>query len=75
MTWKEAIKYCEEHHCEDCVAYYKTDCRTDYDKQNLHVPCCVNLVTESLRFTKEEQTLRKKFLLKIQYIPGLTFLI
>jgi methylenetetrahydrofolate dehydrogenase (NADP+)/methenyltetrahydrofolate cyclohydrolase len=20
MTWKEAIKYCEEHRCEDCVA-------------------------------------------------------
>ena len=64
MTWEEAIKYCEAHCCKDCVAYYKVDCRTDYDKENLHIPCCINLVAESSRFTKEEQALRKKSLEK-----------
>ena len=49
MNWKEAIKYCEEHHCEDCPAYYKTDCRTELEKESMHFPCCINLVAENLR--------------------------
>lgn len=49
MTWNEAIKYCEEHRCEDCLAYHTPDCRTEYEKTVLHAPCCINLVDEDLR--------------------------
>ena len=47
MTWEDAIKYCEEHECEEC---YVKDKRTEYQKKVLHYPCCWNLVDE-----KEEQ--------------------
>ena len=52
MTWKEAIKYCEEHECKYCIHYINDidDCRTEYEKQVLHMPCCVNLVDEDLRY-------------------------
>lgn len=49
MTWKEAIKYCETHECNSCIAYNKPDCRTEYDKTILHAPCFINLVDENLR--------------------------
>lgn len=49
MTWEEAIKYCEEHECEDCIAHKTQDCRTVYEKTSLHYPCCINLVDEELR--------------------------
>ena len=49
MTWEEAIKICETHECKDCPAYELPDCRTDYEKQQLHYPCCINLVDEDLR--------------------------
>lgn len=49
MTWEEAIKYCEEHKCKDCITYHTTDCRTEYEKTVLHAPCCINLVNEKLR--------------------------
>lgn len=45
MTWKEAIKYCEEHECEECPAFTE-DKRTDYQKKVLHYHCCWNLVDE-----------------------------
>jgi hypothetical protein len=51
MTWEEAVKYCEEHKCKDCLAYNIQDCRTEYEKQNMHIPCCINLVDEDLRYT------------------------
>ncbi len=51
MTWEEAIKYCEEHECKECIHYINNmdDCRTEYEKQNMHIPCCINLVDEDLR--------------------------
>lgn len=49
MTWEEAIKYCEEHECEECIAFNTDDCRTQHEKQNLHIPCCINLVDKDLR--------------------------
>lgn len=51
MTWEEAIRYCEEHECKNCTHYINDidDCRTKYEKQNLHIPCCINLVDEDLR--------------------------
>ena len=45
MTWEEAIKYCEEHECEECPAFIE-DRRTDYRKKALHYPCCWNLVDD-----------------------------
>ena len=49
MTWEEAIKYCESHKCEECIVFSTEDCRTQHEKENMHVPCCVNLVSESER--------------------------
>ena len=71
MTWKEAIEYCESHECKDCIAYDSPDCRTDFDKQNLHIPCCINLANESSRFTEEEQALRRKMLEKNSIPTGI----
>ena len=51
MTWEEAIKYCEEHKCKDCIVYNVIDCRTKYKKTILHSPCYINLVDENLRNT------------------------
>lgn len=69
MTWKEAVKYCEDHECKDCIAYDLPDCRTEYERTMLHAPCCANLVDEDLRyfygassFTEEEKILRRKML-------------
>lgn len=41
MTWEEALKFCEEHECEECPMIEK---RTEYQKKCLHIPCCWNLV-------------------------------
>jgi len=41
MTWEEAIKFCEEHECEEC---FVEDKRTEYQKKVLQYPCCWNLV-------------------------------
>ena len=41
MTFEEAIKYCEEHKCEECSV---EDKRTEYQKKILQYPCCWNLV-------------------------------
>lgn len=46
MTLDEAIKYCEEHECEECIIFTENlDKRTrlEYIKGT---PCCVNLVTK-----------------------------
>lgn len=45
MTWKEAVNHCEEHECKACVANEKPDRRTHYGKTSLHIPCCVNLLS------------------------------
>lgn len=47
MTWEEAVKYCEDHECEDCIAYIKNIEKRSKEEQENHVPCCINLVTES----------------------------
>ena len=45
MTYDDAVKYCEEHECVECEVYLKDlDKRTKHEKENLHYPCCVNLV-------------------------------
>lgn len=44
MKMQEAIKFCETHDCIKCPAYNRDDRRSDYEKQALHYPCCVNLV-------------------------------
>ena len=49
MTWNEAVEYCEAHECEECIAYNMDDCRTEYEKTELHFPCCINLVDENSR--------------------------
>lgn len=65
MTWEEAIKYCEAHECKDCVAYNIADCRTEYEKQVLHMPCCVNLVDEELiEWVKDQQKINEKYQLE-----------
>lgn len=54
MTWEEAIEYCESHECKDCIYYINNidDCRTEYEKKVLHLPCCINLVDKNLRKLK-----------------------
>lgn len=46
LTYEEAIRFCEEHECKECPANNLPDCRTDLEKQELHYPCCINLVGE-----------------------------
>ena len=53
MTWAEAIKYCEEHECEECSV---KDKRTEYQKKVLHYPCCWNLVDEEKQNDKDKKT-------------------
>ena len=53
MTWEEAIKFCEEHECEECPAFIE-DKRTDYQKKVLHYHCCWNLVDEEKRMKVSE---------------------
>ena len=53
MTWEEAVEYCEEHECIDCIAYNMPDCRTKYEKMVLHASCCINLVDKDLRYGKD----------------------
>ena len=50
MTWAEAVRYCESHGCKECIAYPKIDCRSKFDKEILHIPCCINLVSDELRY-------------------------
>ncbi len=47
MTFNEAIKYCEQTKCEDCefVLSKRADCRSTYEKEVLHIPCLINLVS------------------------------
>ena len=52
MTWEEAIKYCEEHECEECPAFID-DKRTDYQTKVLHYHCCWNLVDKEKKMDKE----------------------
>ena len=49
MTWEEAIEYCETHKCQECLVFNMKDRRTNYEKQTLHAPCCINLVNENIR--------------------------
>ena len=42
MTLEEAIKYCEEHECEECPAY-ENDKRNEFER--MQFACCWNLVT------------------------------
>lgn len=49
MTWEKAIKHCEENECGECIACNIPDCRTEYEKTVLHVPCFINLVDKDLR--------------------------
>ena len=48
MTLDEAIAYCELHECKKCILlnekYHAEDCRTEYEKTVLHIPCCFNLL-------------------------------
>ena len=44
MDWEEAVGYCATHECFECPAFNSPDHRTEYEKTDLHVPCCVNLV-------------------------------
>lgn len=46
MTLSEAIKYCEEHDCEECCV---EDKRTPLEKQLYHIPCYTNLLDEETR--------------------------
>lgn len=39
-----AIRLCESIKCEECpVVLYNYEKRTEFEKQNLHIPCCYNL--------------------------------
>lgn len=58
MDWEEAVEYCAEHECDECPAFNSPDYRTEYEKTNLHVPCCVNLVIgESLPGVRRDEVL------------------
>lgn len=41
MELEEAIKFCEEHECEECPM---TEKRTEFEKKALQIPCCFNLL-------------------------------
>ena len=49
LTYEEAIRFCEKHKCKECPANDLPDCRTDLERQELHYPCCINLVSEQER--------------------------
>ena len=45
MTYDEAVKFCEEHDCEECPVHLNgLDKRTEFDKVVGAVACCENLV-------------------------------
>ena len=46
MTETEAIKFCESNECKYCpISIYDLDKRSREEKENLHTPCCWNLVS------------------------------
>jgi hypothetical protein len=53
MEWEEAIDFCANHNCKECPAYNAEDCRTQHEKENLHYPCCINLVNPDKRILIE----------------------
>ena len=42
------VRFCEEHECENCPAFYRRDIRSKYEKTVLQVPCCVNLTRRDI---------------------------
>lgn len=47
MNWEDAVKFCEEHECEECKVHIENlNVRTTHEKCTLHIPCCANLVDE-----------------------------
>ena len=48
----EAVRFCEEHQCENCPVNYRDDIRMEEEKNLYHVPCCVNLTKEDLANAK-----------------------
>lgn len=44
MNADEAVKYCEDHECEECIIFTENlDRRTIHEKCS-HIPCCLNLL-------------------------------
>ncbi len=41
MGLEEAVKFCEEHECEECPVI---EYRSKYEKEVLQFPCCFNLI-------------------------------
>lgn len=47
MTWEDAVRYCEDHECTECEVYMEDkEIRTQEEKCNKHIPCCINLVSD-----------------------------
>lgn len=47
MELEEAVKFCEEHECEECpVELMKLNKLTKHQKEYLHFPFCLNLVDD-----------------------------
>ena len=45
MTFDEAVKYCEEHECNECEIFLKNkDIRNDFDKKIGQKSCFENLI-------------------------------
>lgn len=56
MELEEAIKFCEEHECEECPMIEK---RTKFEKKVLQIPCCFNLL--DIYKSKEERLFDYEF--------------
>lgn len=46
MTLDEAVKYCEEHECEECIIFTENLDKRTKSEQMAGTLCCENLVTE-----------------------------
>lgn len=81
MTYDDAVKFCEDHECVECDVYLKDlDRRTKHEKENLHYPCCVNLVdTEDEQHdifrdaTKEEREIVDRYIKEHSVDTGVNF--
>lgn len=52
MRYDDAVKYCEEHECEECEVYLKDLDKRTVEERYLHKPCCSNLVTDEISIVR-----------------------
>ena len=56
MTLEEAIKYCEEHECEECPVAYENDKRNEFER--MQFACCWNLITGEILGAEKKEILQ-----------------